>query len=246
MPHGETVEPDNRLLLATDFDGTIAPIHHDPAAVQIDPSVAEFLSRAAQLPGVTVAVISGRDAADLRKRIGNLAAWISGSHGHEIVAPDGSPVRNTPPIAANPPEELREEIARAGARIETKRYGVALHWRGVVGLSEEHPLVARFARWATGAGLEPMQGRMVLEARLPGTDKGEALQELARLSGAGRIVYAGDDITDLPALAVAAEKGSAFFVRSAEREAPSLEGVTLVASTAELIAAWEHELRRSR
>jgi trehalose-phosphatase len=238
--------PDTRLLLATDFDGTIAPIQHDPSAVEIDPSVAEFLSRAAQLPGVAVAVVSGRDAADLRQRIGGLTAWISGSHGHEIVAPDGSPVRNTPPVEATPPEELREEIVRSGARLETKRYGVALHWRGVEGMKDDHPLVDRFARWASGAGLEPMHGRMVLEARLPGTDKGEALQELARLAGAERIVYAGDDITDLPALAFAAEKGAAFFVRSDEREPPSIDGVTLVASTNELIAALEAELPESR
>uniref|UniRef100_UPI002811BEFA trehalose-phosphatase n=1 Tax=Streptomyces sp. TaxID=1931 RepID=UPI002811BEFA len=50
-----------------------------------------------------------------------------------------------------------------------------------------------------GLVLEP--GRMVLELRPPGMDKGVALASYLRETGAGSVLYAGDDLGDLPAFA---------------------------------------------
>src|SRR5690606_28091337 len=48
-------------------------------------------------------------------------------------------------------------------------------------------------------GLIVEPGRLVLELRPPGMDKGVALREYAREIGAGCVLYAGDDLGDLPA-----------------------------------------------
>jgi trehalose-6-phosphatase len=69
-------------------------------------------------------------------------------------------------------------------------------------------------------GLSPLEGRAVLEARLATCDKAEALQALMRRVGAASCAYAGDDLTDLPAIRFARRHGVGIFARSAERPAP--------------------------
>ncbi|MCZ7678487.1 MAG: hypothetical protein M5U28_06825 [Sandaracinaceae bacterium] len=67
------------------------------------------------------------------------------------------------------------------------------------------------------AGLFPREGRAVLEASVARADKGTALVALMSRTGAASVVYAGDDLTDQPAIALASERGLGVFVRSSER-----------------------------
>ncbi len=60
-------------------------------------------------------------------------------------------------------------------------------------------LRAPLAELAGRHGLIVEPGRMVLELRPPGMDKGVALLDHVRRTGAGSVVYAGDDLGDLPA-----------------------------------------------
>ena len=85
-------------LLAFDFDGTLAPIHDDPAEVRIDRAAAALLTETSQMEGVVVAIVSGRDADDVEARVQAPGAYIIGSHGLEIRAPGGLLVRDTPPL----------------------------------------------------------------------------------------------------------------------------------------------------
>jgi trehalose 6-phosphate phosphatase len=76
-------------LLLFDFDGTLAPFNHDPAAVYLAHDVAQLLGSLASQPGTTVGVISGRRLADLQNRISIPGdAYLAGFHGLEIHAPD--------------------------------------------------------------------------------------------------------------------------------------------------------------
>jgi trehalose-phosphatase len=229
------------LLLASDFDGTLAPIAHDPESVAIDPTLAVVLSEASAHPSVVVAVISGRDVDDLEKRLEALRCWISGSHGLEIIGPDRQSVRRLPADKTSLPEDLTVDLRAALLRLEPKKFGVALHWRDVPGITEEHPLIAKFERWARGTGLEIVRGRAVSEARRPGGGKLEALQELAGITGATRVVFAGDDLTDFPALQWAARRGRGLFLASDERQTPS--GIEVVTSRRELAEIFRSELR---
>lgn len=226
-------------LLAFDFDGTLAPIRDDPAAVALDRGASALLAEASSMEGVVVAIVSGRDADDLTGRVNTPGAYLIASHGLEIRAPGGLLVRDVPPLAVDLDSELGREIRASGLRLETKKHALALHWRGVPYEAIE-PVVEMFRRWARDAQLDLIEGRCVVEARRPGGGKEEALRWLARVVGAGRVVYAGDDITDFGPLRFAAEHGRALFVASGERLPPP--GVTVVGSFRELFRLIRQEV----
>lgn len=234
MTHGPAA-----TLLAFDFDGTIAPIRVDPRTVRIHRGAAALLARTSQIRGIATAVISGRDADDLASRVNAESSYIIGSHGLEIRAPGGVLVRDSPPLHADVDDELRRDASTNGLRLERKKHALALHWRG---LREEEvrPIVDRFRRWAIGRDLAVIEGRCVVEARCRGGEKREALRWLASAIGASRVIYAGDDLTDFPALQFAAERGRGLFVASSERVPP--QGVTVVGSFRELFRVVREEV----
>jgi alpha,alpha-trehalase len=227
-------------LLALDFDGTLAPIHDDPAAVQIERAAATLLEQSTHVEGIVVAIVSGRDADDVARRVNVPGAYIVGSHGLEIRAPGGVVVRDTPLLEAALDDELRDEIHACGLRLEEKKHALTLHWRGIP-YEAIAPVVESFRTWARNRGLELIDGRSVAEARLRGGGKEDAVRWLARAVGAGRVVYAGDDVTDFGALQFAAERGSALFIASEERTPPP--GVTVVTSFRELFRRIREEVR---
>jgi alpha,alpha-trehalase len=227
-------------LLAFDFDGTLAPIRENPAEVQIDRAAAALIAETSCMEGVVVAIVSGRDAADLRARVDAPGAYFITSHGLEIHAPGGVLVRDMPALAIEVHSELGREIAAKGLRLELKKHALALHWRGMQ-YEAVAPVVDMFRRWANEAGLDVIDGRCVLEARRRGGGKEDALRWLARVVGAARVVYAGDDITDFGPLKFAAERGRAVFVASGERTPPP--DVTVVGSFRELFRLIREEVR---
>ncbi len=226
-------------LLAFDFDGTLAPICDDPAKVQIDRAAAALIAEATHMEGVVVAIVSGRDANDLMDRVNAPGAYFITSHGLEIHAPGGVLIHDTPPLSVELDRELESEIAASGLRLESKKHALALHWRGVP-FEAVAPLVEMYRGWAKASHLDVIDGRCVLEARRPGGGKEEALRWLARAVGAGRVVYAGDDITDFGPLRFAAENGRALFLASNERVPPP--GVTIVGSFRELFRMIREEV----
>jgi trehalose-phosphatase len=219
------------VLLATDFDGTIAPIVEDPSAAAMHPAARAFLASVE----VPVAVLSGRDVEDVRARIHGLRAIVAGAHGLECEDADGRALWTCPRMFPQPPAELLASLRRF--RIERKKFSMAVHYRGM-----EPDGIEPFAAWARGEELTVIPGRMVVEARVPGGGKGAALQRIAEHVGAQRVLYAGDDTTDFDALAYAAAHGRAAFMTSAERAAPDVPGLVHVASVEELCAFFAREL----
>lgn len=230
------------ILLAADFDGTLAPISRDPAEVTIDHAFAGFLRRAAERSDVVVAIISGRDVDDLASRVGDVPAYLAGSHGLEIRSPEGTPIRSEPPLDRPLDPDLERDAAAVGLRIERKKHAVALHWREAPGVDGSHPVIARFRQWAAANGLELIDGRLVVEARTPGGGKEDALRYLFSTTEARHVIYAGDDLTDFAALRFAAARGRAFFVASDEREPPSV--AITVRDRDELLRRLVEELSR--
>jgi trehalose 6-phosphate phosphatase len=126
-----------------DFDGTLSEIVNDPDAARPVAGASEALVRlAAQCP---VAVLSGRDLADVSERVGLPGIWYAGSHGFELTAPDGTHHQNEAAAAAIPvleqaAAELRGQIGSIpGVAVEHKRFGVAAHYRGVRGGARSRP-----------------------------------------------------------------------------------------------------------
>jgi len=200
-------------VVALDFDGTLAEIVPDPEQARAHPRVVPALAALAPRVG-SVVVITGRPAG-VAIRYGGFAGVagleqlvVLGHYGAERWdAATGTVVTPAPhPGVAATRAELPGFLERSGALrgiwIEEKGQAVAVHTRRATDPQAafdtlREPLSELAARH--GLILEP--GRMVLELRPPGMDKGVALAEYVREVGAESVLYAGDDLGDLPAFA---------------------------------------------
>ena len=190
-------------FVCLDFDGTLSEIVSDPdAATLVDGAANALENLAAQCP---VAILSGRDLADIRDRVGIPGMWYAGSHGFELIGPDGSHHHNDAaadsiPLLESAAAELSVELSDIpGARVEHKRYAVAVHFR-TVSPERVAEVVAATHRSGQRHGLRVTGGRKVVELRPDiDWDKGTALAWLAdRIHQTGRVlpIYVGDDLTD--------------------------------------------------
>ncbi|MGC9543244.1 trehalose-phosphatase [Streptomyces sp. UG1] len=200
-----------RALVALDFDGTLAPIVPDPEKARAHPdALPALVALAPKVAGV--AVVTGRPA-DVAVRYGGFAGATGLEHlvvlGHygaerwdavsgKVTAPDPHP--GVAAVRA----ELPGLLARStqGTWIEDKGHAVAVHTRRAADPQGTFDaLRGPLTDLATRNGLVVEPGRMVLELRPPGMDKGVALSEYVRELGAESVLYAGDDLGDLPAYA---------------------------------------------
>ncbi|MFG2815651.1 trehalose-phosphatase [Streptomyces sp. NPDC048410] len=200
-------------VIGLDFDGTLAPIVADPDQARAHPGAVPAL--AALAPKVaSVAVVTGRPAG-VAVRHGGFAGVpglehlvVLGHYGAErwdavtgtVTAP--APHPGIAAVRAELPGVLDRAGAWPGTWIEEKGRAVAVHTRRA-----ENPdaafdtLRAPLTDLATRHGLIVEPGRLVLELRPPGMDKGVALLDHLRATGAESVLYAGDDLGDLPAFA---------------------------------------------
>ncbi|MCV7256272.1 trehalose-phosphatase [Mycobacterium hackensackense] len=190
-------------LMFLDYDGTLSPIVSDPDAAALVEGAAEAL----ELVGAVcpVAILSGRDLADIRARVGIPGIWYAGSHGFELTGPEGTYHCNEAAAASVPlfeqaAAELTSALATiAGVRIEHKRFAVAVHYREV---APEHvdAIVALVHHIGHRDGLRVTSGRMLVELRPDiDWDKGTTLAWIRdRIDPAGALlpIYIGDDLTD--------------------------------------------------
>ncbi|HEX9313080.1 MAG TPA: trehalose-phosphatase [Actinomycetota bacterium] len=231
-----------RVAVFLDYDGTLTPIVDDPADALLPPATREALERlAATRP---VAVISGRDLNDVRAMVGLPGIWYAGSHGFDIAGPNGERHQNAAdllPALDQAEAELRAGVAGIpGARVERKRFAIAVHYRQV---DESHVLEIEAVVDRTAAvhpELRKTGGKKVFELR-PGIpwDKGKALGFLLETLGLdGEDVvptYIGDDETDEDAFRAVGDRGLAFVVRGEDDERPTVAHYSL-ADTAEVAA----------
>jgi trehalose 6-phosphate phosphatase len=182
------------LLLASDYDGVLAPLVGDPSAAVPLEGVAEVLGRLAAVPGVTVALVSGRGVDDLRTTSGfeGPYRWI-GSHGAEF---DGPLVEEL----ASRRDAVRDQLApvvagTAGARLEVKPASVAVHVRQVADRATGSALLEHVGS-LVDPSLTKKPGKDVLELAVTDADKGSALRRLREELGAAGALYLGDDRTD--------------------------------------------------
>jgi len=215
-------EARGRLLLALDFDGTLAPIVPRPEEAAILPAASRALRRLADRPDTLVAIVSGRGVEDVRARVREERAFFAGNHGFEIEGPGirhriDEAERHRPELRAAT-ERLRAEFAEVeGAEIEDKGITVSVHYRRVND-PEAVELVRQAAvREGERSGLRVTHGRRIVELRPPvDWHKGRAVDFLIdALQAEGPLypVFIGDDVTDEDAFAaVQARDGVAILV----------------------------------
>lgn len=192
-----------RLLLALDFDGTLAPFVDVPRGARALPEAKAALDRLEHLPDTWVAYVSGRPLTSLEiVTEADDDALLIGSHGVEIrFGRDGVSVDLT--------DEERETLARLGealqkvvddipsTKLETKPVGFGVHYRLVS--AERGPEVvarAREAAASVGAELTIRDGKDIIEFSVREAHKGDAVERLREYTKATAVLFAGDDVTD--------------------------------------------------
>lgn len=198
--------------LFLDFDGTLVDLIDRPDGVVADPGLIALLERLNRALGKRLAVVSGRSLFQLDQILGPVAKTFActGSHGseHRWHGLEARPYRPASlDIAATRLRPFAEQ--HPGVIIEEKSFGVALHYRQRPDAEEAALKLA----WdvAEEHGFYMQAGKMMVELRVPGGDKGAAVRQLmTRPPMLGTVpVFLGDDRTDEPGFVAAAELGGA-------------------------------------
>lgn len=193
------------LLVALDFDGTLAPLQDDPAASRIVPAGVEVLARLAATPGVALALVSGRAMHDLHT-LAHVPAgtFLIGSHGAErarvtTFGLDRDVVQLTDEqadrLASLGAEAAQIARGRDGVWVETKPTAVVVHTRLAEAVDAE-PAEQEAITLGERLGSGVLHGKDVVEISVLRASKGEALTALRDEIGAPVVLYAGDDVTD--------------------------------------------------
>jgi trehalose 6-phosphate phosphatase len=197
------------MLVALDFDGTLAPIvpHYDDA--QLLPAAAPVLERLAARADTEIALISGRGLHDLRKRVPIPDLYFAGNHGLEIHGPDLDDIVPGALASKQAVQRCRAALEAAlrsfrGVQVEDKELSLSVHYRMVDDPAEQQQVETAVDRvfQQHQSGLRLTAGKRVREVR-PDIDwhKGRALlyiiAEIASVRGPSMLpMFVGDDRTD--------------------------------------------------
>jgi alpha,alpha-trehalase len=204
------------IVVFLDYDGTLTPIVERPEDARLSEAMRAVLTHLAH--HCQVAIVSGRDLADVRERIHLDHLYYAGSHGFEIAGPHNfheiyDPAQTFLPILDQAQSELCEALEPIhGVQVERKHFAIAVHVRRA--REEDVPTVTSVidAVHQRHAELKQTTGKQVFELR-PNIDwhKGTALFWLLEVMGLERDaalpLYIGDDTTDEDAFEVLQDIG---------------------------------------
>ena len=200
----------DRASLLLDLDGTLLDLIDRPDEVVADPELRDLLHALSVRLGGRLAVISGRSLDQIDAILGPVAQTLAacGSHGLEYRV-GGAVDRPERPEALDVAAARLRPFAQdhPGVLVEDKSLGVALHYRQIPEVEPDARALARVVADELALAIQP--GKMMIELRLAGGDKGVAVERLMqRPPMAGSVpVFAGDDLTDEPAFAAARRLG---------------------------------------
>lgn len=193
------------LALFLDYDGTLTPIVDSPEKALLTESMRNTLSEISLL--CTVAVISGRDLADVRKMVGIDRIYYAGSHGFDINGPEIDKIHYQEgaeylPLLDRVEIYLKKSFLDIkGIFIERKKFSIAVHYRkaGDKDIEKAERAVDEIIKGNTG--LKKSSGKKIFEIQ-PDIewDKGKAvywIMDKIGMKGPETFpLYLGDDTTD--------------------------------------------------
>jgi trehalose 6-phosphate phosphatase len=229
--------------LFLDVDGTMIDIAPSPDAVEVPASLLDDLAALDRSLDGALALLSGRPISELDRLFAPLRLRAGGTHGAEMRYAPGDPTEMLVPVPL--PDTAWDDLQRLlqgfpGTFAENKAVSFAVHYRGA-DASGLLPALRRFVDAYAGLKLELMCGRRVYEIKLPGFDKGAAIERfMSRPPFAGRKpVFIADDKIDLPGFMAALALGGMAF--SVGFEKPELSGAFDQPSA---VRSWLQRLRR--
>lgn len=212
-----------RLLVASDFDGTLTPIVERPSAARLPARARAAMRALTRLPNVHVAVLSGRRLADLRPYVGLPGVFLAGCAGFETEDERGRR-RDHVPSGREIPEAVRDVLADCAARVpgallEDKRLTLAFHYRGVPAARQaavRASVVRRLAPFRRRIRLVP--GKRVIDVQ-PNVawDKASALALWDARHRGAPVFFFGDDEVDEPVFEALAHREGVPVVVGASR-----------------------------
>jgi trehalose 6-phosphate phosphatase len=184
-----------------DIDGTLLDIAAIPSAVKTGPSDTRLVTGLYSATGGAVALISGRAIHGIDKLFYPLRLPAAGQHGIERRDAKGRIHHHPFPESAmrRAAAEIHAFAGRhEGLIFEDKGASLALHYRLAPSLASAAHAVVHKAAQHLGEGVEVQGGKMVVELKPSGRDKGIAIEEFMREAPfKGRVpVFLGDDLTD--------------------------------------------------
>src|SRR5690606_10483325 len=105
-----------RSLMILDYDGTLSPIVSDPKKAVLSHGMGKILNALSEL--IPVAVISGRDRADVEQKVGLDHLIYAGSHGLDMAGPGGME------IPEKVGEDILDSLKKAAENLEKKLHKV--------------------------------------------------------------------------------------------------------------------------
>lgn len=211
----ERVSSCQARFLGLDYDGTLAPFHVDRMQAKPLAGVLDVLRSLIKQKATSVAIVSGRPAAEVSLLLDKLPVTIVGNHGFELWQP-----RWDAPLVIHPSADQQAGLDKArdaarqmgyGEKLEYKLASLALHTRGLTAESASSLENSIFAAWTEIAVSHPLECRHFkggIEIRCRGRHKGDALADLLRAQPPDAFaVYVGDDETDEDAFSMIRTRG---------------------------------------
>ena len=194
-------EPTGDWAFFLDVDGTLLEHAERPDAVRPGEAVFRLLARLERATGGALALISGRSVSDMDALFAPLRLLVAGQHGVERRDARGTVHRHASSAAALPGVAARiaDFVAhRPGLLLENKGNSLALHYRLAPQFASAAQAAVREAARRLGEGFEVLGGKMVVELKPSGRDKGSAIEEFMREPPfrGRKPVFIGDDATD--------------------------------------------------
>jgi trehalose 6-phosphate phosphatase len=196
-----------RVLLAFDFDGTLAPIVREPAAAAMRGRTEKLMTELAQL--YPCVVISGRARADVMKKLDEVPLRaVIGNHGME----PSPQLRRATWLVALWRAQLTASLPRtAGVTVEDKGVTLAVHYRKARSRAAVRKEILMAAAELPDARI--VEGKMVVNVIPAGApDKASALRSLCKRMRCASAIYVGDDENDEDVFALA-RKGRLLAIR---------------------------------
>jgi alpha,alpha-trehalase len=217
-----------RPVVFLDYDGTMTPIVERPEDAILDEKMKQVTKELSKK--CIVGIVSGRDRMDVQKRVGLDNLYYAGSHGFDIIGPDGFAKIHTEgekfiSILDKVEQELNTSLEDIeGSQVERKKFSIATHYRRVKSEDDVKKvnqivddILAKFD------SLKKSGGKKVIEIQ-PDIDwhKGKALRWLLQALKLDKDhivpLYIGDDLTDENAFREIKDDGIAILVSDEEKE----------------------------